>query len=148
MEKEVITMNEEIHLIAERIRELREISGISTDALAQELGVSQDVILEYESGAVDIPVGFLYKVAHKFGIELAAILTGENPRLHVYCVVRKDNGLQWKEENSISTKVLHLTLSTKKQNLLLSKLNRIPKLCRWNLIRIQGRSLIMLLRER
>ena len=49
--------------------------------------------MQYESGAVDIPVGFLYEVAHKFGIELAAILTGENPRLHVYCVVRKDKGL-------------------------------------------------------
>jgi len=87
-------MNDEILLIAERIRGLREISGISPAMLAQELGVSQDVFLQYESGAIDIPVGFLYKVAHKFGIELTAILTGENPRLHVYCVVRKDMGLR------------------------------------------------------
>jgi transcriptional regulator with XRE-family HTH domain len=87
-------MNEEIQLIAERIRELREISGISAEALAQELGVSQSVLLQYESGAVDIPVGFLSKIARKFGIELAAILTGENPRLHIYCVVRKDKGLR------------------------------------------------------
>jgi transcriptional regulator with XRE-family HTH domain len=86
-------MKEKIQLIAERIKELREISGISAAALAQELGISLDVILQYESGRVDIPVGFLYKLAHKFGIELSAILTGENPRLHVYCVVRKDEGL-------------------------------------------------------
>ncbi len=87
-------MNEEIQLIAERIRELREIAGISIESLARELGVPQDLIRQYESGSVDIPVGFLSKIAHKFGIELAAILTGENPRLHVYCVVRKDKGLQ------------------------------------------------------
>ena len=87
-------MNDEILLIAERIRGLREISGISTAKLAQELGVSEDVLLQYESGAIDIPVGFLYKVAHKFCIELTAILTGQNPRLHVYCVVRKGTGLQ------------------------------------------------------
>jgi transcriptional regulator with XRE-family HTH domain len=86
-------MKEKIQFVAERIKELREISGLSASALAQELGISQDVILQYESGTVDIPVGFLYKVAHKFGIELTAILTGENPRLHVYCVVRKNNGL-------------------------------------------------------
>jgi transcriptional regulator with XRE-family HTH domain len=92
--KETIPMNEEIQLIAERIRELREIAGISVESLARDLGVHQDLIRQYESGAVDIPVGFLSKAAHKFGIELAAILTGENPRLHVYCVVRKDRGLR------------------------------------------------------
>jgi transcriptional regulator with XRE-family HTH domain len=86
-------MKEKIQFVAERIKELREISGISAAALAQELEISPDVVLQYESGSVDIPVGFLYKVAHKFGIELSAILTGENPRLHVYCVVRKDKGL-------------------------------------------------------
>ena len=86
-------MKEKIQFVAERIKELREISGISAAALAQDLGVSPDVVIQYESGSVDIPVGFLYKIAHKFGIELSAILTGENPRLHVYCVVRKDKGL-------------------------------------------------------
>jgi transcriptional regulator with XRE-family HTH domain len=92
-EKEISTMKEKIQFVAERIKELREISGISAATLAQELGISLDVILQYESGTIDIPVGFLYKVAHKFGIELTAILTGENPRLHVYCIVRKDKGL-------------------------------------------------------
>jgi transcriptional regulator with XRE-family HTH domain len=86
-------MKEKIQFIAERIKELREISGLSAAMLAQEFGVSLDLLLQYESGTVDIPVGFLYKVAHKFNIELTAILTGENPRLHVYCVVRKDKGL-------------------------------------------------------
>jgi transcriptional regulator with XRE-family HTH domain len=91
--EEIIAMKEKIQLIADRIRELREISGFSAAALAQEMGISTDLLLQYESGAVDIPVGFLYKVAHKFSIELSAILTGENPRLHIYCVVRKDMGL-------------------------------------------------------
>ena len=96
-------MNEEIQLIAERIRELREISGISVDTLARELGVPRDVILQYESGAVDIPVGFLSKIAHKFGIELAAILTGENPRLHIYAVVRKDKGLKVERRKQVAS---------------------------------------------
>ncbi len=86
-------MKEKIQFVAERIKELREISGISTTTLAKELGISLDLINQYESGNVDIPVGFLYKFAHRFDVELSAILTGENPRLHVYCVVRKDKGL-------------------------------------------------------
>ena len=86
-------MKEKIQFIAERIKELREISGLSAASLAQELGISSNLLLQYESGTVDIPVGFLYKVSHKFDTELTAILTGENPRLHVYCVVRKDKGL-------------------------------------------------------
>jgi transcriptional regulator with XRE-family HTH domain len=98
-------MLEEIKLIAERVRGLREISGISHETLAKELGLSPEQYLEYESGNVDIPAGFLIKVAQKNNIELSALLSGENPRLHVYCVVRKDKGLyvdrrkQYKYEN-------------------------------------------------
>ena len=86
-------MKEKIQFVAERIKELREISGLSAATLAQDLGISLDLVLQYESGSIDIPVGYLYEVAHKFGIELSAILSGEYPRLHVYCVVRKGKGL-------------------------------------------------------
>jgi len=86
-------MTEQIKLIAERIKGLREINGTSAETLSKELGISIDLYLQYESGGIDIPVGFLYKLSHKYGIELSALLSGENPRLHVYCVVRKDKGL-------------------------------------------------------
>ena len=86
-------MKEQIKLIAERIKGLREIYNTSPETLSKELGISKELLLEYESGDVDIPVGFIYKISHKFGIELTAILSGENPRLHIYCIVRKDQGL-------------------------------------------------------
>ncbi|MGD1006988.1 MAG: cupin domain-containing protein [Ignavibacteriaceae bacterium] len=98
-------MLKEIKLIAERIKGLREISGVSYETLAKELDLSPGQYLEYESGTVDIPAGFLIKVAQKNNMELSALLSGENPRLHVYCVVRKDKGLnverrkQYKYEN-------------------------------------------------
>jgi transcriptional regulator with XRE-family HTH domain len=87
-------MTDQIKLIAERIKELREISGISAETIANELGVAKDLFLEYESGATDIPISFLFKVAHKFNMELSALLGGDEPRLHVYSVVRKDKGLK------------------------------------------------------
>ena len=83
-------MPDKIRLIAERIRGLRESSGESVATLARALKVTPAEYKKYESGAVDIPVGFLYDMAHRFHVELTALLTGEEPRLHTYCVVRAD----------------------------------------------------------
>lgn len=86
-------MSDQIKLIAERIKDLREISGLSTESLSKELGVTNELYQQYESGTIDIPVGFLYEIANKFKVELTAILTGEEPKLHSYAVVRKDKGM-------------------------------------------------------
>lgn len=83
-------MPDKIRRIAERIRGLRESSGESVAKLARELKVSPGEYRKYESGAVDIPVGFLFDMAHRFQVELTALLTGKEPRLHTYCVVRAD----------------------------------------------------------
>lgn len=86
-------MSEQIKQIASRIKELREISEISIDSLVNDLGISAELYKQYESGEIDIPVSFLFKFANKFNMELSTILTGETPRLHTYCVVRKDKGV-------------------------------------------------------
>lgn len=85
-------MSEQIKLIASRIKELRDISAISVKDLAAELQISEEVYLEYESGNTDIPVSFLYQIANRFNVELSAILTGDNPKLHTYQIVRKGKG--------------------------------------------------------
>ncbi len=85
-------MSDQIKLIAERIRDLREISGLSTETLSKELGVANELYQQYESGTTDIPVGFLYEIASKFKVELTAILTGDEPKLHSYAVVRNGKG--------------------------------------------------------
>jgi len=81
-----------IREIAERIKELREIAGVTVESLAEELGISADVYREYEGGACDIPVSLLYEIAGKFNVELTEILTGEGPRLHTYSLVHKGAG--------------------------------------------------------
>ena len=98
-------MDEQIKQIADRVKGLREISGVSAETLAREFGIAPELYAAYENGQSDIPVSFIYKIAHKFGIELSAILTGQDPRLHVYSIVRKGKGLnvdrrkQYKYEN-------------------------------------------------
>jgi len=87
-------MTEQIKQIAERIREIREISGISSETLAGKLGVPTDVYLNYETGNTDIPVGIVFKISELFNIELSVMLGGDSPKLRIYGVVRKGKGLK------------------------------------------------------
>ncbi len=87
-------MNQEIRQISQRVRGLREIEGLSVEACARELGVQVETYQAYESGEADIPASFLYQVAGKFHVELSSLLTGEEPRLRVYCVTRAGRGVR------------------------------------------------------
>jgi transcriptional regulator with XRE-family HTH domain len=86
-------MEEQIKQIADRIKGLRDIFGVSAEALAAELEITLQTYQEYENGTKDIPVGILCKLAHRFNMELSALLTGEEPRLHTYCLTRKGKGV-------------------------------------------------------
>lgn len=86
-------MTEELQQIAARIRDLREIAGLSQETVAGELGLTLADYLRYESGQEDLPVSLLYQLAARFGVELSTLLTGEEPRLHAYCLVRKGKGV-------------------------------------------------------
>ena len=105
-------MNEQIQLIAARIKELREISSLSAESFANEMNIEPELFRNYESGNTDIPVSFLIKVAHRFKLELSSLLKGDEPKLHVYSVVRKGKGLnvdrrkQYKYE-SLASNFIH-----------------------------------------
>jgi len=87
-------MTDQIKQIAERIKEIREISGISAETLATKLGTSTDQYLRYESGNTDIPVGVVFNISEIFNVELSVMLGGNNPKLRIYGVVRKGKGLK------------------------------------------------------
>ncbi len=81
-----------IKAIAQRIKELRTINGLYPEALAKEFKISLETYKKYEQGDKDIPVGLLYEVAQKFNVELTTLLTGDEPHLHAYCLVKKNLG--------------------------------------------------------
>jgi len=87
-------MTEQIRQIAARIKEIREISGISAENLALKLGLSTETYNKYESGESDIPVGIIYEISEMFNVELSVLMGDTNPRLHVYGIVRKGKGLK------------------------------------------------------
>ncbi len=86
-------MSEQIKLIGARLRELREIAGDSVEDIAGELAISPELYSKYENGETDIPVSFLFNAANKFGVELSTLLTGEEPRLKTYSLVKKNKRL-------------------------------------------------------
>jgi transcriptional regulator with XRE-family HTH domain len=87
-------MTDQIKQIAERIKEIREISGISAESMAGKLDIASNMYLGYESGNTDIPVGIIYKISELFNVELSVLLGGDNPKLRIYGIVRNGKGLK------------------------------------------------------
>ncbi len=80
--------------IAERMKAIREMAGITRETLAAELKLEVERLGSYEEGEEDIPVGVLLGAAARLGVDVTALITGEEPRLKVYSLVRKGRGLE------------------------------------------------------
>lgn len=106
--------NGELKQIADRVRELREIRGLSLESLAKECRVTPDLCQKYENGEADIPVGFLYQVANLFHVELTTLITGSEPKLHSYCVVKKGHGLSVERRKEYKYQDLSYNFKNKK----------------------------------
>ncbi len=87
---------EEIRIteIAERIRSLRSLMDISEEEMAEVTGLTVEEYREYEKGKLDFPFTFLLKSAERFGVDITELLTGDNPKLSFYTVVRRGQGPQ------------------------------------------------------
>ena len=82
--------------IAERIRGLREMLDLTPAEVAEAAGVTEQEYLDCENGKSDLSFTFLYRCADKFGVDIVELLTGENPHLSFYSIVRKGAGLDMK----------------------------------------------------
>jgi len=87
-----MAMREEMLMISERIRELREIFGIAQEEMARETGVDTAKYIEYESSGEDIPISVLYHISQKFNVDLSEILTGEPARISTMQICRRGKG--------------------------------------------------------
>lgn len=80
--------------IASRVKDMREVCEISVQEMAEKLDVPVDVYSKYESGEVDIPASVLYEASQIFDIDTSLLLTGEDTRMSVFAVTRKDKGVR------------------------------------------------------
>ena len=88
--------------IAQRIRTLRDILEISPEEMAAQTSVSLDEYIKMESGESDFSFTFLYECSKIFGVDLMEIVTGENPKLSFYSIVRKGTGLPIKRREGFT----------------------------------------------
>ena len=86
-------MNFNIKEVAERLKGMRDILNISKEEMCEKTGVSMEEYDLIENGEKDFSVTFVYKCAEVFGVDIIELLTGENPKLKRYNVIRKGTGL-------------------------------------------------------
>ena len=78
--------------IASRIRELREIEGLTVADMARETGVSVEEYLACEAGDSDLNFAFLYRCALAFNVDITDIIEGRSPTLTSYTITRNGAG--------------------------------------------------------
>ena len=80
--------------IAERLRELREVSELSVADIASQLGITEEQYRAYESNAQPIPISTVTAMAKILHVDHTVLLTGEPPRMAKYTLVRSGQGVK------------------------------------------------------
>ena len=83
----------QIQLIALRIRDLRDIMGLSEETVAERSGISLEDYKAYETGEKDFSFSHLFNIAETLGVDISDLLTGESPKLRGYVLTRSGQGL-------------------------------------------------------
>ncbi|MBR1967876.1 MAG: AMP-binding protein [Clostridia bacterium] len=78
--------------MAGRIRELREIEGLSVSQMAEKTGVTESEYLECENGNKDLNFAFIYRCALALSVNVTDIIEGYSPTLKGYTVTRHGSG--------------------------------------------------------
>ncbi len=85
-------MDDQIKQIAERLIGLRDALDIDIKDMAETCGVTEEIYKGYESGNIDIPVSTLHQISIKYGVDLSALMFGDEPRMNSYFLTRKGKG--------------------------------------------------------
>ncbi len=86
-------MDTQLKDVAARIRELRNIAGLTEAQMAAKTDISETEYKILEQGETDFGFTFIYKCAHVFGVEIKDLLEGRSPNLSLYTVTRRGEGL-------------------------------------------------------
>ena len=86
--KQMSGLDFKIREMAERIRELREITRYTPEEMAAKTDVTVDEYLACENGQSDLNFAFIYRCALAFGVNVTDIIDGVSPKLKSYTVTR------------------------------------------------------------
>jgi len=91
MEK-IREIDQKIKEMAGRIRELREIEGLTVSEMAKETGVSADEYMAREKGEKDLNFAFIYRCANALSVNVTDIIEGYSPKLRSYTLTKVGEG--------------------------------------------------------
>ena len=83
--------------VAGRIRELRQITGLSVEEMAKRTDLTVEEYQQCEAGNRDLNIAFLYRCTLSFGVDLGDLLEGRSPKLRSYALTRKGEGQRIEE---------------------------------------------------
>ena len=107
-------MEEQLIEMGMRLRELREIKGVSVEEIAEKLEKTPAEYLEYEDGKHDFSFSFMMNVATILNIDVINLLSGQSPKLSDCSIVRKGQEFFIKKEGAYDYKHLAYTFKNKK----------------------------------
>ena len=107
-------MEEQLLEMGMRLRELREINGMSVEEIAAKLGKSVKEYEEYEDGKQDFSFSFMLNVATILDVDVINLLSGHSPKLSDCAMVRKGQEFFIKKEGAYDYKHLAYTFKNKK----------------------------------
>ncbi len=90
--KQMSGLDFKIREMAERIRELREITRYTPEEMAAKTDVTVEEYLACENGQSDLNFAFIYRCALAFGVNVTDIIDGVSPKLKSYTVTRNGAG--------------------------------------------------------
>ena len=93
-------MSNQIQAVAFRIRDLREIMGMTQEEVAEKSGLALKDYMEYEEGERDFSFSHLFNIASTLGVDISDLLTGESPKLMGYILTRNGKGLAFERRKA------------------------------------------------
>ena len=97
MEQNMTGMTYKIKEVAGRIRELREITGLTVEEMALRTDVSVEEYIQCEAGNRNLSIAFLYRCVLSFGVDMSDLLEGRSPKLRSYALTRRGEGQKIEE---------------------------------------------------
>ena len=101
MERNLNEMDHKIKQIASRIKELRLITGLSVEEMAQRTGISVYEYEQCEAGNRNLSIAFLYHCTLSFGVDMGDLLEGKSPKLRSYALTRRGEGQRIEEAHNM-----------------------------------------------
>ncbi len=97
MEQNMTGMTYKIREMAARIRELRQITGLSVEEMASRTDLTVDEYIQCEAGNRNLSIAFLYRCTLSFGVDMSDLLEGRSAKLRSYALTRKGEGQRIEE---------------------------------------------------